>query len=309
MGLDSNNVECTPLVTIGLPTFNRAPKLKRAIETVLGQTYQNLELVISDNASTDGTQQLCEEFSRRDKRVKYFRQPTNHGAVANFRAVLDYARGEFFMWLGDDDWLDPGYVGECLSVLIKHPDHQLVCGRGRYFQMDTLSHDESVLNLTEETGSLRVLSYFRQVAGNAALYGIARHEVISSLKLRDVMGTDWLVIADLAFLGKVRTLESVFVNRASGGVSGSAETLVHNHGLPGFASRNPFLFIAFTVFSDIAWKSPIYEPLGKLNRLRLGWQAAYTIGMRFFLPSWGIRTRIKKTVADALSKEPKPFRS
>src|SRR5260370_26665324 len=130
---NSNYTQTEPLVTIGLPTFNRATKLKRAIETALGQSYQNLELVISDNASTDGTYELCEEFCRRDQRVKYIQQPSNLGAAANFRAVLNHAQDEFFMWLGDDDWLDLDYVFECIRVLKERPDHNLVCGRARYY--------------------------------------------------------------------------------------------------------------------------------------------------------------------------------
>src|SRR5229473_2324672 len=102
-----------PLVTIGLPTYNRASELKRAVESVLAQDYSNLELVISDNASTDDTQLVCERFCAQDNRIRYIRQPTNRGAAANFHEVLQRAGGEFFMWLGDDDWLDSSYVAQC----------------------------------------------------------------------------------------------------------------------------------------------------------------------------------------------------
>jgi glycosyltransferase involved in cell wall biosynthesis len=86
-----------PLVSVGLPTFNRALSLGCAIQSVLSQDYPNLELIISDNASTDSTQLICVDFSKRDGRVRYIRQPTNQGAGANFRTVLTEASGQYFM--------------------------------------------------------------------------------------------------------------------------------------------------------------------------------------------------------------------
>ncbi len=77
------------------------------MESVLAQENPNFELVISDNASTNGTQTVCEDFCRRDNRIRYLQQANNAGPAANFQAVLDAARGELFMWLADDDWLGP----------------------------------------------------------------------------------------------------------------------------------------------------------------------------------------------------------
>src|SRR5262245_14062805 len=95
-----------PLVSIGLPTYNRASMLPRAIESVLAQTHANIELVLSDNASTDETETICREAQARDPRINYIRQAVNIGLIANFKFVLREARGAFFMWLSDDDWLE-----------------------------------------------------------------------------------------------------------------------------------------------------------------------------------------------------------
>ena len=77
----------------------------------------DLELVISDNASDDGTEEICRQFARSDSRVRYHRQPQNIGLVANFNTVLHLARGPYFKWMGDDDWLTPTYVSRCVEVL------------------------------------------------------------------------------------------------------------------------------------------------------------------------------------------------
>src|SRR4029079_8481056 len=155
-----------PLVSIGLPTYNRASTLGRALDSVLMQDYQNIELVISDNASTDETQAICLAARERDKRIRYLRFETNQGPTVNFREVLKQSGGEFFMWLADDDWLEPGYLTSCMNVFLAEPQHSLVFGNGRYFQNGAFVFDEEELNLSQDSGAERVLKYYRRVGMN-----------------------------------------------------------------------------------------------------------------------------------------------
>ncbi len=106
-----------PLVTIGLPVFNGAATLAAALETLVRQDYPNLQIIISDNASTDGTLAICEEFAREDPRIHIIRKQVNEGAVANFRTVLDAAEGEFFMWAAADDYWYPTFISRLLPAL------------------------------------------------------------------------------------------------------------------------------------------------------------------------------------------------
>ncbi|WP_173068550.1 glycosyltransferase [Sulfurimicrobium lacus] len=106
-----------PLVTIGLPVFNGATTLAAALETLVRQDYPNLQIIISDNASTDGTLAICEEFARGDPRIRIIRKQVNEGAVANFRTVLDAAEGEFFMWAAADDYWYPHFISRLLPAL------------------------------------------------------------------------------------------------------------------------------------------------------------------------------------------------
>jgi glycosyltransferase involved in cell wall biosynthesis len=314
-----------PLVSIGLPTYNRAASLKRAVESALAQDFPNLELVISDNASTDETKSMCEEFCRQDSRVRYIVQPVNQGIMANFQTVLDESRGEFFMWLADDDWLDPDYVRECLAVLAKQPDCQLVCGRARYYENDNFRFEEDSINLIGEDRYGRVLAYFRQVTTNGTFYGLVRGHAVAGLKVQNKVGGDWLVMANLAFLGKIRTLESVHVNRSLGGVSQQgARTLLSVYGLPALFAKSPFSIVAFNVFREVAWKSPVYKPLGRRKRISLGAKSALSIIKRYRAIIWLekllelpqtirqtinslrskliIRTRVNRAVRKALGK-------
>lgn len=100
----------SPLLSVGLPVYNGASLLRRAIDSVLGQDFTNLELIISDNASTDATPDIAYEYAAADARVRYIRRPENRGAIDNFGNVLAHAHGRMFSWISHDDSYD-------------HPDH------------------------------------------------------------------------------------------------------------------------------------------------------------------------------------------
>src|SRR5665647_1226326 len=93
------------LATIAIPTFNRAELLKRAIASARAQDYPSVEILIVDNASEDATQEICQALAAEDPRIRYMRQPRNVGPTRNFETGLENARGHYFMWLADDDWI------------------------------------------------------------------------------------------------------------------------------------------------------------------------------------------------------------
>src|SRR5262245_37698315 len=104
------------LVSVGLPVRNGEHRLTGVVKSVLGQDHENLELVISDNASTDGTEEVCRELARGDSRIVYIRQPENIGLLNNFIAAMRAARGTYYRWVGDDDWLAPSCVSRCVEA-------------------------------------------------------------------------------------------------------------------------------------------------------------------------------------------------
>ncbi len=112
----------SPLVSIGLPTYNRAHVIGRAIDSILKQTYPNFELIIADNASTDDTQAICEEYAKKDGRITYIRRPRNMGLSDNHNFVLAKSNGKYFMWANDDDVRHPEFLKKCVSRLISEPD-------------------------------------------------------------------------------------------------------------------------------------------------------------------------------------------
>jgi glycosyltransferase involved in cell wall biosynthesis len=111
-----------PLVSVCLMTYDRAPYLRGVIDSWLSQTYSNFELVISDDASSDETPKICEEYVQRDKRVRYFRNEKNLNAPGCFKAAFGRARGKYFIWASDDDLWDKRFLEDCLGVFEKDPE-------------------------------------------------------------------------------------------------------------------------------------------------------------------------------------------
>jgi glycosyltransferase involved in cell wall biosynthesis len=111
-----------PTVSIGLPVFNGERYLRKAIESILAQSYGDFELILSDNASSDGTADICSAFSTLDERVRFERNATNCGAAANFNRVVHRARSPYFKWAAHDDLLDKTYLARTLAALEAAPD-------------------------------------------------------------------------------------------------------------------------------------------------------------------------------------------
>ena len=113
------------LVTIGLPVFNGENFLEGTLESILNQTHSNLELIISDNASTDNTGEICRKYLAEDKRIKYFRNDNNVGAAENYNIVARLAGGKYFKWAAHDDTFDETFIDKCLDVLEKNQEYIL----------------------------------------------------------------------------------------------------------------------------------------------------------------------------------------
>src|SRR5262245_745161 len=109
-------------VTIGMPVFNGANYISQAIEGILSQTFGDLELVISDNASGDATEDICRDFARRDRRIRYLKQARNVGAAANHNLLFSHGDGPYFKWASHDDVLHPRFLEVTVAALDARPD-------------------------------------------------------------------------------------------------------------------------------------------------------------------------------------------
>lgn len=111
----------SPRVAIGLPVYNGENYLRHALDGILAQTYTDFELIISDNASTDRTQEICLAYAARDARIRYERANINLGAAKNFNRAFELANSEYFMWAAHDDIMAPELLARCVEVLDRDP--------------------------------------------------------------------------------------------------------------------------------------------------------------------------------------------
>jgi glycosyltransferase involved in cell wall biosynthesis len=129
--MDPSMTGARPKVSIGIPVYNGGPFFAECLESVARQTFEDLEVVISDNASTDETADVARSFTQRDPRFSYVRFDENRGAAANWNRVVELARGTYFKWLAADDLIEPTYIERCVAVLDQEPDVVLVTPRVR----------------------------------------------------------------------------------------------------------------------------------------------------------------------------------
>jgi glycosyltransferase involved in cell wall biosynthesis len=215
-------------VSICLPARNGADSIAAVVRSVLAQDHPNLELVISDNASTDDTESVCRELAQSDNRIVYHRQLQNVGLLANFVFTLSRARGSFVRWIGDDDWLSPDYVSRCLAALSARPDAILATT-----QIDYSGPDGAVSTSTAYTGVelassdpmirydaiLEVLNARTFVVD--PLYALLRRERIVDIPRRNMFHEDQLYAVKLALNAPWVHVPYVLAGRSITNVHGS----------------------------------------------------------------------------------------
>lgn len=271
-----------PLVTIAIPTYNRASTLRRAVDAARGQTHRRLEILLCDNASTDATEALARELEAADERVRYVRRVRNLGPVENFNAAFADARGDYVALLADDDWIDPDYVERCLAVLRADPRVAIAAGRARYLRDGAEVPWGEAVRVHEADAAARVRSFYAQVGQDAGVfYGVAARDTIKRLApMRNVLGFDWLRLAALAYAGRIEVVAETSLYRELGGASTDTASNVRTSGLPAAQARIPHLLMAWETLREIGWRADTYAPLGRARRLALALRCAAAIPRR-----------------------------
>jgi glycosyltransferase involved in cell wall biosynthesis len=201
-----------PRVSIGLPVYNGGAHLEQAVRSYLEQDFEDLELLVSDNASTDDTEEICRQFARDDVRVRYVRLTVNHGAVANFNRVFRMARGEYFKWAAHDDWCRESYVSRCVEVLDSSPGVVLCQTDACFVLEDGAERCLERYDLTAPDPVRRFNHILWRLDSTYTLFGLTRSRVLAATPLltRDV-GSDRVLIGNLGLLGQFRQIPEVLL--------------------------------------------------------------------------------------------------
>lgn len=191
-----------PTVSVCMPLYNEERHAGEALAALLAQSYADFELVISDNASTDRTGEICQEFAARDPRVRYHRQATNIGAAANFDAVIHLSHGKYFLWAGGHDLWDRDLLQRSVSVLEARP--QAVVAGAECVWIDQAGAPMTKRSgFTDTSGMSAVERFFTVLWGNMhPILGLIRLEALKRTSgVRSCMGADLLLLSELALQG------------------------------------------------------------------------------------------------------------
>lgn len=196
--------ECSvkPLVSIGVPLFNEGRFIRQALESLLKQDYENFEIIISDNASTDNTAVICEEFQKRyPEIVSYSKFDTNLGASENFKTVLEKSSGSYFMWAGGHDLWSENYISECVLLLERHKHAVVAFGCCEWIDEDGNSFDRES-GWTDTRGLDPVARYFSVLWGNMhPILGLIRKKHLKASAVQNMVGTDLIILCQFALEG------------------------------------------------------------------------------------------------------------
>lgn len=205
----------TPRVSLGLPVCNGEDYVAEAIESVLSQTYTDYELIISDNASTDRTLEICEAYARKDPRIRIHRHATNLGAAPNFNSVFRLSNSEYYKWVAHDDLIAPEYLEKCVAVLDRDPKivlcHslvQVIDGGGA--QLGIYDSEIYGREPAEVFGKIVVRAHWC-----TDIFGLIRTSALRRTHLFDSYhGADEIVLAELSMFGGFAKIdEPLFANR------------------------------------------------------------------------------------------------
>lgn len=215
--VDESSKDFEPLVSVGIPTYNRPDGLRRALESITGQTYKNLEIIVSDNCSPDrDTESVVSEFCAHDHRIKFFRHPQNNGSFFNFRFVQEKANGEYFFWLADDDYVSPNFVSTLLKELeLDKSISVAMCATHRFDQngntIDIIRNFNNRLNLNNSGNVRLALNVVNNDYMSYLIYGIYRTQFIRDIMINcpQVFAQDILIVCHALLAGKMYYVDEV----------------------------------------------------------------------------------------------------
>ena len=192
-----------PRLSIGLPVYNGENYLAESLDALLGQTYEDFELIISDNASTDGTADICRGYAKQDSRIRYVRQPHNLGCAPNHNVLVQYARGELFKWVSHDDLYGRELIERAIEALDEYP--QVVLANCWTAMIDSSRTVTKAVRYTLDTESPRAPERFRSMLfekGGDDDGGVIRMEMLRRIRPYDsYYHSDRTLVTEMALQG------------------------------------------------------------------------------------------------------------
>jgi glycosyltransferase involved in cell wall biosynthesis len=206
----------SPVLSVGLPAYNGLPYLEDALSSLRRQDFEDLEIIVCDNASTDGTADLVRDLAVQDRRIRYVRNPQNIGANNNYNKTFSLARGRYFRWAASDDFVSPGVLSRCVGALecdpatiLAFPETLLVDARGA-----TLQPYDDGEDWAAPTAAKRFEFSLTRWGYCNVMYGVVRADV---LRQTELLGSypcaDLVLQSDLVIRGRFTHIRGEYYHR------------------------------------------------------------------------------------------------
>jgi glycosyltransferase involved in cell wall biosynthesis len=194
-----------PKVNIGMPVYNGENFIEETLDSILSQTYADFELIISDNASTDKTEKICNLYAEKDKRIRYYRNKENLGGSRNYNKAFELSNSEYFKWAPHDDIISPTYLERCVGVLDQDPSIVLCYSKMQYideFGIFVKNYIERP-NHGSEKPYVRFSDFVLKGSQTFEHFGLMRSNILRKTSLYESYSlTDQILLASLTLYGR-----------------------------------------------------------------------------------------------------------
>ena len=263
--MNSNNQ--IPKVSIGIPVYNGEKFLRNALDCILNQSYENIEIIISDDTSTDSTKSICEEYMKKDLRIKYILQKENLGAFHNFNFVLTQAKSKYFMWAEVDDKWEPEFIEKNVAVLESNPK---IVGsisevswygkkiiRGKSSILKNLLKFRKTYDIFEEYGHVlptsgtfeKKIGLYLRFNRGTSIFAVYRTEKLQkSILEKPIGGWDLIIILKVLRFGDINVLKENLMKRYVVGQSSGSILFAQRKGDKTGWLASLFIYMPLTIW-------------------------------------------------------------
>jgi len=203
-----------PLVSIGVPLYNEEKFLRIALDSLLAQTYNNIEIIICDNASTDKTKSITIDYVEKNKNIQLYQETENQGALNNFIKVLTLSKGKYFMWASGHDTWSPTLVANSVHQLEQHNNAAIAFGTTTWINENNVASARES-GWTDTRGMHKIERFLTTIIGNIhPILGVMRRDYLIKAPFIYTAGTDLIILAYLSLKGDfIHTTESICYRR------------------------------------------------------------------------------------------------